>query len=103
MPMTTIVADNTPAAVRGLLKRWFVEPRPNVFVGTMNRRVREAVIAYIRRLAPDLGMLVIASDNSSQGFSIESFGQTQRRPVTYCGLQLIAEQWDETPEQEESE
>jgi CRISPR-associated protein Cas2 len=101
--MTTIVADNTPAAVRGMLKRWFVEPRPNVFVGTVNKRVRQAVIDYVRRLAPDLGMLIIASDNSSQGFSIESFGQTQRLPVTYCGLQLIAEQWDETQEREESE
>ena len=101
--MTTIVADNTPAAVRGLLKRWFIEPRPNVFVGTVNKRVRQSVIEYVRRLAPNLGMLVIASDNSSQGFSIESFGETQRRPVTYCGLELIAEKWDETPEVEEAE
>lgn len=101
--MTTIVADNVPAAVRGLLKRWFIEPRPNVFVGTVNQRVRQAVIAYVRRLAPDLGMLVIASDNSTQGFSIESFGATQRRPVTYCGIHLIAEDWDHQEEPEETE
>ena len=33
--MTVIVANDTPDAIRGLLKRWFVEPRPNVFVGTL--------------------------------------------------------------------
>jgi CRISPR-associated protein Cas2 len=101
--MTIIVADNTPPAVRGLLKRWFVEPRPNVFVGTVNHRIRQSVIAYVRRLAPDMGMLVIASDNSSQGFRVESFGETQRRPVIYCGLHLIAEQWDGQEESEESQ
>lgn len=39
--MTVIVAENTPDKVRGLLKRWFIEPRPNVFVGSVNRRIRE--------------------------------------------------------------
>ena len=63
--MTVIVANDTPPAIRGLLKRWFVEPRPNVFVGTVNRRTREKTIEYVRRNAPDLGLLIIASDNST--------------------------------------
>ena len=98
--MTIIVANDTPAAIRGLLKRWFIEPRPNVFVGTVNRRIREKVLEYVRRNAPDLGLLVIAADNSSQGFFVQSFGQTNRRPVRQCGLNLIAEKWDpqETPQ-----
>jgi len=41
--MTVIVANDTPDAIRGILKRWFVEPRPNVFVGTINcERRRES-------------------------------------------------------------
>ena len=47
--MTVIVANDTPDAIRGMLKRWFVEPRPNVFVGTINRRTREKTIEYIKR------------------------------------------------------
>jgi CRISPR-associated endoribonuclease Cas2 subtype I-E len=39
--MTVIVAHDTPDAIRGMLKRWFIEPRPNVFVGTLNRRTHE--------------------------------------------------------------
>ena len=91
--MTVIVANDTPPAIRGLLKRWFVEPRPNVFVGSVNARTREKTLAYIRRNAPGLGMLVLATEKSSQGFSIECFGDTPRRPVRLSGLLLLAEAW----------
>ncbi len=93
--MTVLVANDTPPAIRGLLKRWFIEPRPNVFVGTINRRTREKTLDYIVRNAPGLGLLVIATDDSSQGFSVRAFGETPRKPIRYCGLQLIAEAWEE--------
>ena len=96
--MTVIVANDTPPAVRGLLKRWFVEPRPNVFVGTPNGRTREKVLDYIRRNAAGMGMLVMADDNSAQGFLMEVYGDTQRKPARICGLQVLAEAWDETGE-----
>jgi CRISPR-associated protein Cas2 len=95
--MTVIVANDVPPAIRGLLKRWFVEPRPNVFVGSVNSRTRDKTLEYIRRNAPGLGMLVLGTDRSSQGFSIEYFGETRRRPVRLSGLQVLAEEWvDET-------
>ncbi|MGR3316869.1 MAG: type I-E CRISPR-associated endoribonuclease Cas2e [Candidatus Anammoxibacter sp.] len=93
--MTVIVTNDTPPAIRGLLKRWFIEPKPNVFVGTVNRRTREKTIEYIRRNAPGLGLLIIATDNSSQGFFIKSYGSVNRDVVKKAGLHLIAEKWDE--------
>lgn len=93
--MTVIVANDTPPAIRGMLKRWFIEPKPNVFVGTVNRRTREKTLEYIRRNAPRLGLLVIATDGSSQGFFVERFGATHRKPVRLSGLQLMAEDWTE--------
>ncbi len=99
--MTVIVANDVPPAIRGLLKRWFVEPRPNVFVGSVNRRTREKTLEYIRRNAAGLGMLVIASDNSSQGFSVQAFGETNRKDVVLSGLNLIAEKWSDTEPTEE--
>ncbi len=93
--MTVIVANDTPPAIRGLLKRWFIEPRPNVFVGTVNRRTREKTLAYIRRNAPGLGLLVLATENNSQGFSITTFGETDRRAVLVSGHYLIAEKWEQ--------
>ena len=94
--MTVIVANDTPPAIRGLLKRWFIEPRPNVFVGSVNTRTRAKTLEYIRRNAPGLGLLVIGTDRSSQGFSIECFGDTPRRPVWLSGLQVLAEAWSAT-------
>ncbi len=94
--MTVIVANDTPPAIRGMLKRWFIEPRPNVFVGTVNRRTRQNLLEYIRRNAPSLGMLVIADERNAQGFTITSFGDTRRRIAEHTGLQLIAETWAET-------
>jgi CRISPR-associated protein Cas2 len=96
--MTVIVANDTPSAIRGLLKRWFIEPRPNVFVGTVNRRTREKTLEYILRNAPGLGLLVIATEQTSQGFSVRTYGDTDRQVVQESGLYLIAEKWDETAE-----
>lgn len=96
--MTVIITNDTPPAVRGLFKRWFLEPKPHVFVGTVNHRVKTRVLEYVRRNAPDLGMLVLSTDNSSQGFFVESFGETDRRPVRLCGVHLIAEKWDDSSE-----
>ena len=62
-----------------MLKRWFIEPRPNVFVGTINRRTREKTLEYIKRNAAGLGMLIISSDNNCQGFRIQTHGDTHRR------------------------
>jgi len=95
--MTVIVANDIPPAVRGLLKRWFIEPRPNVFVGTVNPRTREKVLEYVRRHAPDVGMLVIATEKNSQGFVIDSCGEPGRHMVYRSGLQLIAEKWGDAP------
>ncbi|RKX40244.1 MAG: type I-E CRISPR-associated endoribonuclease Cas2, partial [Verrucomicrobia bacterium] len=39
--MTVIICNNTPDCIRGHLKRWFIEPKPNVFVGTVNVKTRE--------------------------------------------------------------
>lgn len=100
--MTVIVANDTPPAIRGLLKRWFVEPRPNVFVGSVNSRTRAKTLDYIRRNAPHLGMLVIGTDRSSQGFVVESYGDTPRRAVRVSGLQVIAEVWQESRRIEDS-
>lgn len=89
--MTTIIANDIPPAARGLLRRWFIEPKPNVFVGSVNARTREKTLDYIRRNAPGLAMLVIFDEKNSQGFTVLSYGETDRAIVRKCGLELIRE------------
>ncbi len=89
--MTVIVAENTPDKVRGLLKRWFIEPRPNVFVGSVNRRIREKVLQYILRYSPEeLALLVIFDDVNSQGFRIRRYRDTSRCERLVSGHYLLA-------------
>ena len=96
--MTVIIANDSPPAIRGLLKRWFIEPRPNVFVGSVNARTRAKTLEYIRRNGEALGLLVLYDDDSSQGFAVETSGEPRRRLHRLCGLRLIAESWEEAEE-----
>ena len=89
--MTVIIANDLPPAIRGLLKRWFIEPKPNVFVGSVNARTREKTLDYLQRNAPSLSLLVIFDDTSSQGFTILSYGSPDRQIIKKCGLRLILE------------
>jgi CRISPR-associated protein Cas2 len=93
--MTVIVAHDTPDAIRGVLKRWFIEPRPNVFVGTVNRRTREKTLDYIKRNAEGLRLLIISSEPNCQGFKIEHHGVPDRKGTLKSGLWLVAEDWVE--------
>lgn len=93
--MTVIVANDVPPAARGLLRRWFVEPRPNVFVGSVNARTREKTLDYVRRNAPGLAMLVLFDEANSQGFTVLNYGATDWRLVRRCGLELILENPEE--------
>ncbi len=95
--MTVLVCNDVPPAIRGHLKRWFIEPRPNVFVGTLNVRTHRKVLDFILRNAPpEFGMLVISSAPNCQGYVLERIGpegSTGRRDVEISGIPLIAESW----------
>jgi CRISPR-associated protein Cas2 len=95
--MTVIVANDTPDAIRGMLKRWFIEPRPNVFVGTLNARTHGKVMDYITRNSPpEFGMLIISSQPNCQGYQIERVGPSGcvvRKPEIISGIPLVAEDW----------
>ena len=83
-----------------MLKRWFIEPKPNVFVGSLSRRTRDKALQYIRRNAPGLGMLIMTTEKNSQGFAIRQYGETPRRPVRFGGHFLVAEKWQQESDRE---
>ena len=91
--MTVLIAHDTPPAIRGMLKRWFIEPKPHVFVGTINRRTRDKVLDYVKRNANDMSLLIITSEPNCQGFRIERWGTPDRQDMTMSGLWLVAEKW----------
>jgi CRISPR-associated protein Cas2 len=100
--MTVLIANDTPDFIRGTLKRWFIEPRPNVYVGTLNPRTHRKVLEFVLRNAPaEFGLLVVSSAPNSQGYQIERIGPCGcqgRRPEIITGIPLVAEDWDEALE-----
>ncbi len=95
--MTVLICNDVPAAIRGHLKRWFIEPRPNVFVGTLNPRTHRKVLDFINRNAPsDFGYMSISSAPNCQGYIIERVGpegKSGRKEIDISGISLIAEDW----------
>lgn len=90
--MTIIIAQDSPDAIRGILKRWFIEPKPQVFVGSVNKSVREHVLKYIRKNAVGIRLLIIYTAPNCQGFIIEQINDPDYSGVTLDGLHLIAAQ-----------
>lgn len=93
--MTVIVGNNVPDCVRGMLKRWFIEPKPNVFVGSVTGKVKDEAVMYVQRNSELCGFLIISSDNSCQGFRIESSGETKISSIDCSGLQLLTQKLED--------
>lgn len=88
--MTVIIAQDSPDAIRGILKRWFIEPKPQVFVGSVNKSVREHVLNYIRKNALGIRLLIIYTASNCQGFVIEQINDPDYSGVILDGLHLLA-------------
>lgn len=79
--MPVIVAHDTPPAIRGMLKRWFTEPQPNVFVGTLNRRTRDKTLDSIKRNAAGIALLIVSTDTQLSGLQDRN---PRRGPAARC-------------------
>ncbi len=90
--MTVIIAQDAPDAIRGILKRWFIEPKPNVFVGTITSSTRNHVLTYIRSQAAATKMLIIYSSPNCQGYEIEHINEPEYSKTSISGLWLVATQ-----------
>jgi len=90
--LLVVVANNLPPAVRGRMKLWFIEPRPNVFVSGVKDSVAATVVAYLHsHCPPESGMTIFRSIPRPPGYEIRSIGPTRKVAVTISGLQLVQE------------
>jgi CRISPR-associated protein Cas2 len=80
-------------AVRGILKVWCLEPKPNVFVTDLNSIMEEKIINFLRPyFKENTGLMLIKSDKRTiQGFTIHSVSSPNRRMKVISGLQFISE------------
>lgn len=90
--MVVVVANHLPPAVRGRMKLWFLEPRPNVFVSGIKDSVADGVVNYLLNHCPsDSGFIIFQSSNKPPGYKIRGMGDPTRTLVEIAGMQLVQE------------
>jgi CRISPR-associated protein Cas2 len=90
--MLVVIANDLPPAVRGRMKLWFIEPRPNVFVSGVKDAVAQKVVAYLyKHCPPESGLMVFSRIPEAPGYRIVGMGDTTRQITEISGLQLVIE------------
>lgn len=90
--MLVVIANDLPPAVRGRMKLWFVEPRPNVFVSGIRDAVAKEVVDYLHKHCPPAsGLMVFRRIAAAPGYEIRGVGDTARSLTEFSGLQLVIE------------
>ena len=90
--MLVVIANDLPPAVRGRMKLWFVEPRPNIFVSGIKDAVADHVVQYLFQKCPEQsGLLVFQKIRQPPGYVIRGLGDPRHRLVEISGLQLVLE------------
>ena len=90
--MLVVLANDIPPAVRGRMKLWFVEPRPNVFISGIKDSVADDVVEYLYKHCPaESGLMVFKKIKQVPGYKIRGVGDTRRSLIEINGLQLVQE------------
>ncbi|MBC3860882.1 type I-E CRISPR-associated endoribonuclease Cas2 [Undibacterium jejuense] len=90
--MLVVIANDLPPAVRGRMKLWFIEPKPNVFISGVKDNVARKVVAYLYKHCPaDSGVMVFRRIPETPGYDISGIGDTKRNLTEISGLQLVIE------------
>lgn len=90
--MLVVIANDLPPAVRGRMKLWFIEPKPNVFVSGIKDSVAVSIVEYLYKHCPsDAGLLIVRSLPQAPGYEVRSIGPTKKLLTELSGLQLVIE------------
>jgi CRISPR-associated protein Cas2 len=90
--MFVIITNHLPPAVRGRLKLWFIEPRPNVFISGIKDSVADSVVSYLfEYCTKEAGIVIFRDDNKPPWFQINTLGDPKYQLTDICGLQMILE------------
>lgn len=90
--MVVVIANDIPPAVRGRMKLWFIEPRPNIFVSGITDSCSEEVVDYLFSTCPtNSGLLVFQHSNRTPCYKIRGIGTIDRQIFPLNGMPLILE------------
>ncbi len=88
--MLVIVVENVPPRLRGRLAIWLLEIRAGVYVGDVNRRIREMIWETVEDGLEDGNAVVAWSTNTEAGFDFMTLGANRRIPKEMDGVKLVS-------------
>ena len=87
--MVVLILERVPAGLRGSLSRWLLELKAGVFVGSVSGMVRERLWAKACSESRSGSCIMIHDDNTEQGFSLKTWGESRRTLEDFEGLVLV--------------
>jgi len=90
--MIVLVCNDLPDAVRGKIKLWFVEPKPNIFVSGIKDSLADRVTDMLMEKCPSSsGIMIFKSIRNAPHFQIYVKGMPTKLLTSFSGLQCIIE------------
>lgn len=86
--MIVLILERVTPSLRGELTRWLIQPKAGVFVGNLSARVRDLLWAKVRQQVKEGAAILVHSDSSEQGFSMQTLGDASRAIVDFDGILL---------------
>ena len=87
--MIVVMAENIPPAVRGRMKLWFIEIKPNVFVSGVKDATAKGVVSYLYEHCIDSDLLIIESTSKAPYYRVIKKGLSLNYVRSISGLPLI--------------
>lgn len=87
--MVVLIMSKVPASLRGEVSHWLQEIDTGVFVGNINRLVREELWKIISSKIGDSPVLLLWTTNNEQGFDLIHQNRTDYLPEDFEGLWLF--------------
>lgn len=88
--MIVVIAKNIPPVIKGKMKLWFIEPKPNVFISGIKDSVADTVIDLLLKQCPfNSDLTIFKKINQPPFFKIYQKGLSAGKICTISGLQLI--------------
>lgn len=87
--MVVIVVENVPPRLRGRLGLYLVEIRAGVYVGNLNRRIREMLWEHVAYGFENGNAVMAWNTQDEAGFDFLTLGENRRLPIEMDGLKLV--------------
>ncbi len=87
--MVVLILSKVPASLRGEVSHWLQEIDCGVFIGCINRLVREELWKMILSKIGPASALMIWTTNNEQGFDLISINRTNYIEENFDGLWLF--------------